>query len=99
MLFPGTMLLILAFVYFKFTKDTPKGNYADIERAALAFADDGALFHEIGIDGCYHGYFLLRLARVLESLNFTKNTNNYCLSFLTSSAKIAFDLFSKLLRI
>ena len=35
MLFPGTMLLILAFVYFKFTKDTPKGNYADIERTAV----------------------------------------------------------------
>ena len=34
MLFPGTMLLILAFVYYKFTKDTPKGNYADIERTA-----------------------------------------------------------------
>jgi MFS transporter, NNP family, nitrate/nitrite transporter len=31
MIIPGSILLILAFVYYKFTKDTPKGNYADIE--------------------------------------------------------------------
>jgi MFS transporter, NNP family, nitrate/nitrite transporter len=32
MIFPGVALLILAFVYFKYTKDTPEGNYKDITR-------------------------------------------------------------------
>ncbi len=32
MLVPGVMLLVMAFVYYRFTKDTPEGNYADIER-------------------------------------------------------------------
>ncbi len=30
MVFPGAMLLVMAFVYFKFTKDTPAGNYDEI---------------------------------------------------------------------
>ncbi len=30
MVFPGVMMLIIAFVYYKYTKDTPKGNYKEI---------------------------------------------------------------------
>ena len=33
MILPGTMLLIMAFVYYKYTKDTPAGNYDEIQRA------------------------------------------------------------------
>jgi NNP family nitrate/nitrite transporter-like MFS transporter len=32
MIVPGTLLLICAFLYYKFTQDTPAGNYADIRR-------------------------------------------------------------------
>ena len=32
MIVPGIMMLIMAFVYFKFTKDTPAGNYDEINR-------------------------------------------------------------------
>lgn len=32
MLVPGIILLLMAFVYYRYTKDTPQGNYADIER-------------------------------------------------------------------
>ncbi|WP_128545506.1 MFS transporter [Larkinella soli] len=31
MLIPGVILLIMAFVYYRFTKDTPEGNFADIK--------------------------------------------------------------------
>lgn len=31
MIVPGTILLILAFVYYKFTRDTPQGNFEDIK--------------------------------------------------------------------
>jgi MFS transporter, NNP family, nitrate/nitrite transporter len=34
MLVPGVMLLVMAFVYYKFTKDTPAGNYREIKREA-----------------------------------------------------------------
>ncbi len=30
MIFPGLLLLIMAFVYYKYTKDTPEGNYDEI---------------------------------------------------------------------
>lgn len=36
MVVPGIILLIMAFVYYKYTKDTPAGNYADIERGPKA---------------------------------------------------------------
>jgi MFS transporter, NNP family, nitrate/nitrite transporter len=36
MIFPGVMLLIMAFVYFKYTKDTPEGNYDEIDRPKAA---------------------------------------------------------------
>ena len=32
MIIPGVMLLIMAFVYYRYTKDTPAGNYKDIQR-------------------------------------------------------------------
>jgi len=32
MMIPGVILLVMAFVYFRFTKDTPAGNFADITR-------------------------------------------------------------------
>lgn len=30
MIFPGVLMLIMAFVYYRFTKDTPNGNYSEI---------------------------------------------------------------------
>ncbi len=32
MILPGIMLLVMAFVYYKYTKDTPAGNFDEIER-------------------------------------------------------------------
>jgi MFS transporter, NNP family, nitrate/nitrite transporter len=32
MIIPGVMLLIMAFIYYRYTKDTPAGNYSEIER-------------------------------------------------------------------
>ncbi len=32
MILPGSMLLICAFLYYRFTQDSPEGNYADIRR-------------------------------------------------------------------
>ncbi|HEY0057290.1 MAG TPA: NarK family nitrate/nitrite MFS transporter [Pedobacter sp.] len=34
MIIPGVILLVMAFVYYKYTKDTPKGNYSEFTRAA-----------------------------------------------------------------
>lgn len=34
MILPGVLMLVMAFVYFKFTKDTPAGNYEEIQRTA-----------------------------------------------------------------
>jgi NNP family nitrate/nitrite transporter-like MFS transporter len=36
MIIPGVMLLIMAFIYYRFTKDTPQGNYEDINRLKKA---------------------------------------------------------------
>ena len=36
MIVPGVMMLIMAFLYYKFTKDTPAGNYKEIGRTAAA---------------------------------------------------------------
>lgn len=36
MVIPGVMLLVMAFFYYKFTKDTPAGNYNEIERTVIA---------------------------------------------------------------
>lgn len=32
MIIPGVLLLVMAFVYYRYTKDTPRGNYSDIIR-------------------------------------------------------------------
>ena len=32
MIIPGVLLLVMSFIYFRYTKDTPAGNYQDIER-------------------------------------------------------------------
>lgn len=34
MIFPGLLMLVAAFLYYRFTKDTPAGNYDEIDRAA-----------------------------------------------------------------
>jgi NNP family nitrate/nitrite transporter-like MFS transporter len=34
MVIPGVILLIMSFVYYKYTKDTPKGNYSEFKREA-----------------------------------------------------------------
>jgi MFS transporter, NNP family, nitrate/nitrite transporter len=34
MIIPGAILLIMAFLYYRFTKDTPQGNYNEIQRQA-----------------------------------------------------------------
>ncbi|TYZ10071.1 MFS transporter [Hymenobacter lutimineralis] len=34
MVVPGVVLLIMAWLYYKYTQDTPRGNYADIQRDA-----------------------------------------------------------------
>jgi MFS transporter, NNP family, nitrate/nitrite transporter len=36
MIVPGIMLLVCAFLYFKYTKDTPAGNFNEIEKAEKA---------------------------------------------------------------
>jgi MFS transporter, NNP family, nitrate/nitrite transporter len=33
MIFPGVLMLIMAFVYYNYTKDTPEGNYDEIDRS------------------------------------------------------------------
>jgi NNP family nitrate/nitrite transporter-like MFS transporter len=34
MILPGIMLVVMAIIYYKFTKDTPAGNYSEIQRHA-----------------------------------------------------------------
>ena len=36
MILPGVMLLVMAFVYYRYTTDTPQGNYQDINRVKKA---------------------------------------------------------------
>jgi NNP family nitrate/nitrite transporter-like MFS transporter len=35
MIIPGAMLLVMAFLYYRFTKDTPAGNYDEINRTTV----------------------------------------------------------------
>jgi NNP family nitrate/nitrite transporter-like MFS transporter len=32
MIVPGVLLLVMAFIYYRYTKDTPEGNYSDIQK-------------------------------------------------------------------
>lgn len=36
MIIPGCLLLLMAFLYWKYTKDTPSGNYKEIQRSAAS---------------------------------------------------------------
>ncbi|MFD1470478.1 MFS transporter [Hymenobacter caeli] len=36
MVVPGVLLLVMAVLYYRYTEDTPRGNYADIQRTAAA---------------------------------------------------------------
>ena len=35
---PGVMMLVVAFLYYRFTKDTPTGNYSETDRVQAAKA-------------------------------------------------------------
>lgn len=34
MVFPGMLLLVMAFIYYRYTKDTPRGNFSELNREA-----------------------------------------------------------------
>ncbi len=40
MIIPGAMLLVMAFLYYRFTKDTPAGNYDEINRTTVSKKTD-----------------------------------------------------------
>ncbi|NRF41511.1 NarK family nitrate/nitrite MFS transporter [Pedobacter foliorum] len=42
MIVPGVILLIMAFVYYKYTKDTPAGNFKDLEVVKVKTAQKGS---------------------------------------------------------
>ncbi|MES2731535.1 MAG: NarK family nitrate/nitrite MFS transporter [Bacteroidota bacterium] len=42
MMVPGVLLLVLAFVYYRFTQDTPAGNYADLPKVEEAAKKSGS---------------------------------------------------------
>ncbi len=61
MIVPGFMLLVCAYFYYRFTKDTPRGNYKDIERSEsekkntfmLAFKDYRTWILTIAYAACF----------------------------------------------
>jgi NNP family nitrate/nitrite transporter-like MFS transporter len=61
MIVPGFMLLVCAYFYYRFTKDTPTGNYKDIERSEsekkntfmLAFKDYRTWILTIAYAACF----------------------------------------------
>jgi len=42
MIVPGVILLIMAFIYYKYTKDTPAGNFKDLEVVKVKTAQKGS---------------------------------------------------------
>jgi len=46
MIVPGIMLLIMAFLYYKFTKDTPAGNYDEIGRTSTKSKTDWSVLSD-----------------------------------------------------
>jgi MFS transporter, NNP family, nitrate/nitrite transporter len=46
MVFPGVMLLVMAFVYYKYTKDTPNGNFDEIGRRASKTKNDWSILKD-----------------------------------------------------
>jgi MFS transporter, NNP family, nitrate/nitrite transporter len=61
MIVPGIMLLVCSYLYYRFTKDTPAGNYKDIERSEnekkntfmLAFTDYRTWILTIAYAACF----------------------------------------------
>ena len=43
MIVPGTMMLVIAFLYWKYTKDTPMGNFDEINRVKTASKTDWSI--------------------------------------------------------
>jgi MFS transporter, NNP family, nitrate/nitrite transporter len=58
MLVPGAMLLIMAFVYYRYTKDTPEGNYGENGVKAPAKGDSGVSFWKASADWRVWALFL-----------------------------------------
>lgn len=46
MIVPGAMLLVMAFLYYKFTKDTPAGNYDEIVRSTSSKKTDWSILSD-----------------------------------------------------
>lgn len=46
MIVPGVMMLIVAFLYYRFTKDTPAGNYDEIDRAQASQSTDWSVLKD-----------------------------------------------------
>jgi len=46
MVFPGVMLLVMAFVYYRFTKDTANGNFNEIGRKASKIKNDWSILKD-----------------------------------------------------
>jgi MFS transporter, NNP family, nitrate/nitrite transporter len=44
MIVPGIMMLVCAFLYYKFTKDTPAGNYSELEQKDLEVKEKGNIW-------------------------------------------------------
>jgi NNP family nitrate/nitrite transporter-like MFS transporter len=48
MILPGVLMLVMAFVYFRFTKDTPAGNFDEVEQTAATKST--VSFWKVGAD-------------------------------------------------
>jgi NNP family nitrate/nitrite transporter-like MFS transporter len=46
MIVPGVLLIIMAFLYYKFTKDTPAGNYDEIGRTSTKTKTDWSILND-----------------------------------------------------
>jgi NNP family nitrate/nitrite transporter-like MFS transporter len=46
MIVPGIMLLIMGFLYYRYTKDTPAGNYSEINRLKIASKTDWSILSD-----------------------------------------------------
>lgn len=58
MLVPGVMLLVMAFVYYRYTKDTAEGNYGENNVQAPAQANSGGSFWKAAADWRVWALFL-----------------------------------------
>lgn len=46
MIVPGILMLVMAFLYYKFTKDTPAGNYDEVERNTVKAKTDYSILKD-----------------------------------------------------